>query len=175
MIYFPENSTKFEVFLLQPGSWTHASGFTVNLAGKVPVKGAFLETIPWCCSNRVKQQMFSNRVKKQNVYKRNISRPSTWEHAWPLRQKWGHLCISAPSLAVKPQGAPCTQCAPSGLTDGQLHRSINTHWNSLWINIHHTRMLIFQGFLFFFLFFFLICFAFAFFGCRGATRPESWR
>lgn len=53
--FFPENITKsailFEVFLLQPGSLAQALGFTVNLVEKVPIKGMFLEAIPWCSSN----------------------------------------------------------------------------------------------------------------------------
>lgn len=57
--------------------------------------------------------------------------------------------------------------APSGPTDGQLHRSINTHWDSLRINVHHTRMLIFQGFLFFFLFFFKFVLLLHFLGVEG--------
>lgn len=46
---------------------------------------------------------------------------------------------------------------PVVLQTGWLHRTKNTHWDSLWINTHHTRMLIFQGFLFFFLFFLFVC------------------
>lgn len=77
----------FEVFLVQPGSLAHAFGFPVNLMEKVSIKGMFLETIPWCYSNA------NNKVRKQNIYRGNISTSSQWKH-WALHQKCGYLLLS---------------------------------------------------------------------------------